>query len=189
MCMESQHLRITVVAIFPKNGLRNNLRLSWEKQSDPHYSSSTCCALTHAFIILSHPQSAVSSSATVMMYITLPNYCIARNIHGLQNLMVWPQTEHKTVLAKFKFISGISQRIMSSWTLRACLSGSVAVLSLEVLEQSCEFTRNVTAWQCASARLASSHRGVPSGAKSATVCIRHYAFWIKIVWQLVIWWF
>ena len=46
--------------------------------------------------------------------------------------MVWPQTKQKKTLAEFG--GGVPHRITSSETLYMHLSGSVAVLSLEVLE-------------------------------------------------------
>ena len=48
--------------------------------------------------------------------------------------MVWPQTKRKKTLAEFKFGGGVPHHITSSETLYMHLSGSVAVLSLEVLE-------------------------------------------------------
>ena len=66
------------------------------------------------------------------------------------NLVVWPQTKGKKI-----FGSGALQRIMSLQTLHVHFSGSVAVLSLEVLEQSREFVNlQEYNWQRASAKLA-----------------------------------
>ena len=50
-----------------------------------------------------------------------------------------PKTNLKRMLMKFKFRGGASQCIMSSRTMHVGVSGSVVILSLEVLEQSREF--------------------------------------------------
>ena len=54
------------------------------------------------------------------------------------------QTKHKKTLAEFKSGGGASQQIMSSQTLHVCLSESVPVLSLEVLEQSRKFASHMS---------------------------------------------
>ena len=55
------------------------------------------------------------------------------------NLVVWPQIKGNKTLVEFKFGGGALQHIMSLQTLHMHLPGSVAVLLLEVLEQSREF--------------------------------------------------
>ena len=71
-------------------------------------------------------------------------------------MLVWSQTKRKKTLVEFKSGGGTSQRIMSSQTLRAHLSRSVAVLLLEVLEQSREIANlhKKYNWQRASTELA-----------------------------------
>ena len=88
-------------------------------------------------------------------------------------MSAWPQTKRKKTLAEFKSGGGTSQHIMSSQTLRACLSESVAALSLE---QGHEFANlhNKYNWEHASAKLAictARVGGAPGRAKSATACI------------------
>ena len=81
---------------------------------------------------------------------------------------LWPQTKGKKILAEFEFGGGTQ-------TLCMHLSGSIAILSLEVLEQSREFTKYN--WQRASVELAictariEGRRAVPGVLPHA---LRHY---------------
>ena len=74
------------------------------------------------------------------------------------------------------------QHISSSRILYACVSGNIAVLLLEILEQSCDFVNFTTNWQHAGAELAvcTAHIvGHQAGPRALLHALRHYTLRAK----------